>query len=877
MFRIPLPWSESSLLIHLPWENLTPWIRVPLLAAILFLPLLLVILLYRYELRLVPKLTAFFLFLIRLSVIFLVSSLICLQPILAQDRNTDRPGKVLVALDLSESMNISDPFLPAARKLKLAHKLGLVGNRVPESVFSMWISEHEKKRDPEMLLPSEKGLDPVKTRRLQEERQAIHDQLIDEVGKISRSELIGKLLTSDRSTFLDRLREKHDIRLIGFHKEGWDIPMPSLHSIQESNHKTGAEFTDLSVPLGNSYLGPSDSEGRHIGVVLFTDGQHNFGNSPTAHLEELKARGIPVYPVMAGSLKNPPDALITSVRGPDYTVFKDVEALIEVRGRITGLSPQEFLVQIHREGDPTNALASKKILYDGEDRSFNEKIPVRMSTPGTNSLIASIRPIDPNTKEFRKDNNQRTALISVADDRAKILILEGEPRWEYHYLTTALARDRLVDLKNVLFEQPRLNGKLSGKELDKLGLPDSSWPAESDGLSVFQCVILGDVDALNLPLSRRKELEEYVADSAGTLIILSGRRAMPMGYPELSPEGELDPLRRLLPIESPRIMKPAGGLTLTLGSGARESRFMEMEDNSSENEQLWAGTPRPWGMAIGGKAKPGASVLAFWADPKDAKLAPGEAERASAVVSRQNYGFGRVVFLGMDGSWRWRYKVGDTYHHRFWGQLIRWAAADRPLVSGNSFIRFGTPKPVYRPGEDVELIARLSNNLGQIPANLAAGARIFGWEEGKIKSQPMALVPLEKRVGQPRILQSRMNNLPPGKYSFEVLVPEFASKMVEKGKEDKQPLATFEILAPDSKELIEVAANESLLQELAQKSGGELILPENLDQLEDRLVKQRIVFKEHHEQKVWQWWGFLALAVGLLTIEWGLRKTAGLP
>ena len=68
---------------------------------------------------------------------------------------------------------------------------------------------------------------------------------------------------------------------------------------------------------------------------------------------------------------------------------------------------------------------------------------------------------------------------------------------------------------------------------------------------------------------------------------------------------------------------------------------------------------------------------------------------------------------GWEVRWqRWRFRVGDEVHHRFWGQLVRWAAADKPLVAGNEFVRFGTREPLYRQGSEVEVVVRLSDELG---------------------------------------------------------------------------------------------------------------------------------------------------------------------
>src|SRR5207237_953906 len=80
----------------------------------------------------------------------------------------------------------------------------------------------------------------------------------------------------------------------------------------------------------------------------------------------------------------------------------------------------------------------------------------------------------------------------AADDKAHVLLIDGEARWEYHYLASALARDRGLDVKAVLFEQPRI-GRLGEEQLRQIGHPAKSLPADPDALAQFDCIILGDV------------------------------------------------------------------------------------------------------------------------------------------------------------------------------------------------------------------------------------------------------------------------------------------------------------------------------------------------------------------------------------------------
>ncbi|MFO0878109.1 MAG: hypothetical protein U0840_12230 [Gemmataceae bacterium] len=878
MISIPLPWPDSSLLLSLPLASQALWLRLVAALLLVGLPVVLLITLYRYELRLVTRLTALVLLLLRLTALVLVAGLVGLQPILARDHGTELPGKVILAVDRSSSMDISDPNYTSVEKLRIARILGLLKDRVSEGLFDAWLADHEQRREPRMVLTDEFAGDADRRRTASEQRQKVHDELIATVDELTRAGLISRLITDQG--LLARLQAKHEVEIVGFNREAWELSTEQLGEKNPESSRESMGYTDLRAPLDRALARSGAGQGKLIGVVMFSDGQHNTGAAPASKARELGERKVPIYPVAVGARRGPPDAAIISVRGPEHTVFKDVEAVFDVKFKVASLPAQDFLVELIREGPEKTVLASRQVQHDGQDRVYTESFPLKMDTPGTQTILATIRPILPTTRELRTDNNRMATTVSVADDRAKVLIVDGEVRWETHYLMTALGRDRLVDLETIVFEQPRLNSRLGNDERKKMGLPAQTWPEEPDALAGYQCIILGDVDAANLPLARRMELEKYVADSAGTLIILAGKRAMPLGYGEGPAPGEGDPLRRLLPIENPRALTPEAGFPLTLTPAGRETRFMELDASVSDNDALWAGHPRPWMWAVAGRAKPGATVLAGFLDPRDSRSTPSERERESAIFARQNYGFGRVLYVGIDGTWRWRYKVGDLYHHRFWGQVVRWAAADRPLVVGNQFVRFGTPQPVYRPGEPVEVVARLADSLGKLRTDLVAGARVLKLDEGKDGERPVALAPLDRRSGQPRVLESKLRDLPPGRYAVELAIPELADKLMGPGKGDQpaKPLrASFTMLPPESKENIDVELNQPLLDDLASSSGGRVFAPWEIGDLESLLLRQGITHIEHSEQKLWQWWGFLAIVVALLTLEWGLRKTAGLP
>src|SRR5262249_9273082 len=150
--------------------------------------------------------------------------------------------------------------------------------------------------------------------------------------------------------------------------------------------------------------------------------------------------------------------------------------------------------------------------------------------------------------------------------------------------------------------------------------------------------------------------------------------------------------------------------------------------------------------------------------------------RATAAPARQSYGFGRVLYVGLDSTWRWRFKAGDTYHHRFWGQVVRWAASDKPLLTGNEFVRFGPRKPVVPYGQEVALGVRFSELARKLGPEAPAAARVLRLREGK-PEEAVATVNLTRPEARPRELEAKLRDLPPGQYAVELAIPDLADQL----------------------------------------------------------------------------------------------------
>src|SRR5688500_15348435 len=105
----PLKFNESDeLRFVLRWSEVTPETQTTIFALLCLVPLGLILWLYRYEMQLVTRRTAISLLLLRTLVIGLILFLVCAQPIFVHTDREKLPSRILIAVDLSESMDLTD-------------------------------------------------------------------------------------------------------------------------------------------------------------------------------------------------------------------------------------------------------------------------------------------------------------------------------------------------------------------------------------------------------------------------------------------------------------------------------------------------------------------------------------------------------------------------------------------------------------------------------------------------------------------------------------------------------------------------------------------------------------------------------------------------
>lgn len=807
-------------------------------------------LLRKYESKLVRPAVSRMLLGLRLSVLVLLL-VVLLQPILTKSWDIDSQSRLIVGFDVSASMDTADRHASESEMLRWAQALGMLGNAATDTTLQQWIDAYDTGQQPDW-----NGND--RDNELGEIRRQHVQGVFAEISRMPRTEFVRRLLQSSPNDLLKTLETIQPVDLRVFGAEQQSVSSQQLGDLLASDRQDIIPSATDAINLLSNVV--SETDGSDVrGVVLLTDGRQTEKSDLAAEASRLASLGIPVYCVPIGSTRSPRDLAIAAVQVPQ-SVFLEDSAQLLATVTATGYTGQEVTVKL-RKGETVIEERSVTVASDYFDVDFD--IPSDEVGSFDYSVSTEVRP-----GEIRDDNNVRGFSVSVVNNKSHVMLVEGDARWEFRYLNSALERDKRVDLSVVLFSQPYL--KLLNKPFIDNNLPDKL--AITEQLATTDILIVGDVEATGIPETVWQVIEKAVSDDGLTLLIIPGKRHMPHGYSSktlkrLLPlssytQQQAERYRRSNPLASPSVfhLQPtaeASDLTLFRLSSSGENRQVEI-----------AGLPgHPW--AYSGTPKPAASVWANLALPNT-----DSPESNLPAVVHQYYGFGQVVWMGIDSTWRWRFRAGDRWHHRFWGQIVRWAARNKS-AAGNDQVRMTLSDVVADEGETVNASIRwnpkIVPQLNGANVSLQISPTKAVNNSTNVASIGAQMIPLTAVSESPERYSTDLARLQPGKYHVKLVIEGGGVILSQEVSSD------LLIQKRTSTELANISCNRNFLQQLADATGGAVLEPWQIADLPELVKPESQKNTEVQEVSVWDSWPMLLLFFILLTSEWILRKVNGLP
>jgi len=689
------------------------------------------------------------------------------------------------------------------------------------------------------------------------------------------------------ASLLEQLGESYNLRLYRFAR-GID-EIASLDGLDEPAGEAtpGRALTDIAGAL--EFVLDSSSPESLAGVLLLTDGRHNAASLPEDALRQLAVQNSPLCAVPVGGALGPVDISILSLAAPE-SIYLDDRIVARAEVKIDGLAREEIRAELIANGE---VVAEQMIPV----ADANVRTEIRLAhTPEDKGILDYRLRLAPDEREIFSDNNEWEFKVAVTDDRTNVLLVDGFPRWEFRYLRNLFyGRDKSVHLQYVLLNPDRItrgerrppvaaSATRPFGEAEATRLPDG--PEE---WQLFDVIILGDIPGISLTSRDWRAIEEAVTQRGSLLVCVAGPRHMPHGIDRTTLQELLPAVYR--PGEGGAFSSPEPAYRIELTATGKRHPVTSQSTSRTLNEEIWNDLPplrwryRPTAL------KETAEVLAY-ARPvgeADANALPAdgspdsveeaiarlanqkERERDNALIVASRAGLGKVLLMNFDRTWRFRYGVGDTYHHRFWGQVTRWGAGEN-LRAGNDFVRLGTDRLTYAPGEPVTVTARVFDR----ERRPVVDAEIFATIQRD--GENVARQRLRYREGSSGLYDGVVSGFPTeGDYRI-VLEGESVVTALADNPGGPGAIETDIVVATarNPVERAELTADRDFLHRATGAANGHVAELWELDRLLGAFGAPKESLTERRNLTLWDKWPLLVAFLGLLTTEWVVRRRGGL-
>jgi hypothetical protein len=679
-----------------------------------------------------------------------------------------------------------------------------------------------------------------------------------ELSSMSRISLVEQALTAGDASLLSQLSAK--MPLAGFAVA--DVPTPVALS-KDGRPRRSLEL-DADELTSDLTAAPAAALARLSGrparaVVLFSDGRQ-VGGDPSV-VSGLSATGVPVFTIAAAARAPVRDLALRDVAFP-RSVFLGESATIRLSVDHNGITAAAGTVRLNIDATTqpstqpstkpaTQSASTRATQPTGQTQPFEFKVGVPAAAqfsfkPDRAGAVPVTLSVDPVGGEATLENNQVRRWMKVLPSKLRVAAFAGSSGWDFQYLRNALARSSWVGLDAGVLNPVKPKLPLSPQQILDLDV-----------------IVLSDVSVESLDDAQWDAVHRLVTERGGSAILIAGRTHLPAGYAghviaaDLLPfNPEQRPTWRVWPGEQPSFgFVPA--------PGAQDSDLLRLGDDArvggtGASSRRWEELPGVYHFL----------PLSTW-DPRARRfpeLKPNtgallvEAESRAAVLTESRLGAGRVLFLGLDETWRWRFKTGERDQDRFWLQLVRYAAEEPYAVRDGPFA-LDADRISAAPGEPVNVRARIP------PATTTAGGTapvleiVSGGGMVRIQNLAPTAAPGAGRYG------ATVRDLAPGQYTLRLRMPDSAHSPLE-------VLLYVEVNA--EAEMADVSGDDALLRRLADASGGEFLTLDQIKRLPSLLTATTESRSRFVEQPLWDSPYLFVFVVGCFGVEWALRKRSGL-
>ena len=228
-------------------------------------------------------------------------------------------------------------------------------------------------------------------------------------------------------------------------------------------------FDDAVTNISQVFSGIKKENKNYSSIVLVTDGDVTSGSNS---IYAAKNIGLPVFTIGIGDTTHRKDIEIKRVLY-NSLVYVETPTTIEATLQQSGLNGKNVTVSLY-EG---NELKDRENIILNNTGIQNISFDYTPKTPGEKKLTVSVSPLK---EEFTKGNNKSVFYIKVLSNKVRIMILAGSPSTDLTFIRTTLESDNNLNVKSLVqISNDIVEGKESVSFIDSadvfflIGFPSS--------------------------------------------------------------------------------------------------------------------------------------------------------------------------------------------------------------------------------------------------------------------------------------------------------------------------------------------------------------------------------------------------------------------
>lgn len=718
-------------------------------------------------------------------------------------------------------------------------------------------------------------------------------QIKDKGAAKSRGEELHGLLLDDRTTWQTKLDEQFQVRRYLF-----DSRLQQARDFGEQDFQGKGSAIGLTLrTIAERYKGQPLA-----GVLLLTDGNATDIKS-AAELPDLP----PIYPVLIGKDQPERDIAITST-ATSQSMFEDAPVAIQADVQASGYSGETLVAQLWTVAQPattngnnTNAISEKMVVEQTRKLAKDaETVPFRFQVKPERSglLFYQLRvAVKGELEQFAKPeitreatlaNNSSVLVVNRSRGPYRILYVAGRPNWEFKFLNRSLLEDdqiQMVGLIRIAKREPKFDfrgrsgessnplfrgfGNQSKEEIERYDQPvlirlntqdamelKGGFPKGAEELYQYHAIIVDDLESEFFTPDQMTLLHKFVSERGGGFLMLGGMESFAEGKYQRTPVADMLPVY-LDQAEESRVAPES--LKFSLSREGWLQPWARLRNNESEEKARMENMP---GFQILNRVrgvKPGASTVGMVSD--------GRSQQPALVVQR--FGNGRTAALTVGDFWRWGLKEENTQRDlgRAWRQLVRWLVSDVP-----NRVELAVEPNKNNPDGSISLQTRARDKKFQPLDNATVTVTVHPVGQGS-KSQTTGTNHLKLNVepvlSEAGLYETTFIPREAGGYRAETVVTDASGATIgyaQAGWSSDPAADEFRTLQP----------NRALLEEIAKKTGGEMVSAEKLDSFAAQLPYKQVPITENWTTPFWHQPFIFLFALACFATEWGLRRWKGL-